>query len=65
MKKLSCADLGAPQCNYEAKGESDDEVINKMIDHANRAHSDMMKEMQTTMSEDEIKDSFREKITEE
>lgn len=65
MKNLSCADLGAPQCNYQARGENDEEVINKMIDHANRAHSDMMKEMQRTMSEEEIKDSFKEKISEE
>lgn len=41
---LSCKAMGA-ECDFVAKGETDEEVKNKMMEHVKMAHSDMMKNM--------------------
>lgn len=64
MKTLSCADLGVEKCGYVASGEDDDEVVNKMLEHGRKAHSEKIKEMMENMDEDEIKDFMKARIVE-
>ena len=45
MKQLLCNDVspeGAPACDFVATGETSEEVIQKMKDHAGMAHADLM-----------------------
>ena len=44
MKELGCRELGA-QCDFVARGASDDDVKQQMFDHAAQAHPDMLKGM--------------------
>jgi len=37
-KVLKCSDLN-PGCNFEARGNSDDEVLKKAAEHAKTAHN--------------------------
>lgn len=41
MFTLSCRDLGAKDCDFEAEGTSQGEVIGKMMKHVNEDHKDM------------------------
>ncbi len=43
MKILSCADLGVADCNFVARGQSEQEVIGKMMSHAKPSHPDLLK----------------------
>lgn len=52
--KLSCRDMGT-DCDFVAKGETAQEVKEKMMAHANTDHMDMMK----NMSEDEKADMMK------
>jgi len=46
MKTLKCSDLGAgPACNFEATGETNQEVIDKMFTHAGEVHKDKVEGM--------------------
>jgi len=45
MKNLKCSDLGADMCNFEAKGETADEVKQAMYAHASEAHKDKLASM--------------------
>jgi predicted small metal-binding protein len=38
MRKLSCKDAGSPDCNFEATGQNDDEVIAKGKEHVRAVH---------------------------
>ncbi len=38
MRKLSCKEAGMMDCDYEASGESDDDVVAKAREHARTAH---------------------------
>jgi len=51
MKMLSCKDMGA-ECDFVAKGETNQEVMKAMMDHAQAAHPDKMKEMETKSAEE-------------
>ncbi|MAG92058.1 hypothetical protein CMO83_05260 [Candidatus Woesearchaeota archaeon] len=42
MKSLKCSDLGASDCTFEATGESDEEIIQKMFAHAAEVHKDKL-----------------------
>ena len=45
-KTLKCSDLGAgPECKYEATGETNEEVIGKMFQHAGEVHKDKVEGM--------------------
>ncbi len=44
MKTLKCSDMGA-KCGYEASGETAEEVKGKMMEHAKKAHREMMNGM--------------------
>ena len=37
-KELHCSDLGMKDCNYVAKGNTDQEVLNKAAAHAAKRH---------------------------
>jgi predicted small metal-binding protein len=51
MKTLSCRDAGC-DCDYVAKGETEEEVINDAADHGMKAHEktqDDMTQMQANL----------------
>ncbi len=54
MMKLSCRDMGM-DCDFVAKGETAQEVKEKMRAHDNAEHEDIMK----NMSEDEKADMMK------
>lgn len=64
MKTLSCKDLG-DTCEFVAKGETEDEVVQKMKEHAMEHHKEKVDDMLKTMSEKEMEDMLRGKIREE
>jgi len=37
-KQISCADVGAPDCDFKATGETVEEVMRKCGEHAAKAH---------------------------
>jgi predicted small metal-binding protein len=41
MKTLKCEDISGTACSYEAKGETDQEVIDDMMRHAAETHREM------------------------
>ncbi len=44
MKTLKCSDTGM-MCDFEASGKSAEEVKKKMMEHAKKAHREMMNGM--------------------
>ncbi len=61
MKTLSCRDLGT-NCDFVATGESNEEVINKMMEHATKEHKNDTEEK--NMSNDDMKNMMLAKIKE-
>ena len=61
MRTLSCKDLGEQSCDYAAKGENDDKVMDEMIAHARIEHPDKTK----NKSEEELKNMMRPEIRNE
>lgn len=62
MKTLSCRDMGEDD-DFVARGMTEDEVLNKMIEHHRKMHSEKM----SGMSDDEMmkmKGMMRGKIME-
>lgn len=45
MKSLKCSDLGSSMCDFEATGETAEEVKKKMYGHAAEAHADKLASM--------------------
>lgn len=39
---LACKDAGAKDCSYIAKGETNEEVVQRMSDHMMKAHPEMI-----------------------
>ena len=39
MRKLSCKEAGEVDCNYEATGDTDDDVMRNARDHALSVHN--------------------------
>lgn len=62
MKTLACADFGK-NCDFVAKNETEEGVIKKMMEHAEKVHPDDAKEMKK-MSKEEMMNMMREKIKE-
>lgn len=63
MKTLSCKDMGMSD-DFMAKGETEEEVMNKMMEHANLEHKDKME----GKSEEEMmkmKEMMKEKMKDE
>lgn len=44
MKMLACKDMGM-DCPFVAKGETKEEVMEKMMEHAKMEHKDMVEKM--------------------
>ncbi len=45
MKMLSCAAMGDPSCGFVAQGETDQEVMDKMMGHVKSSHPGVMTKM--------------------
>lgn len=45
MKTLTCADLGMALCNFVAKGETDQAVMDMMMEHVKVSHPEVMDKM--------------------
>jgi predicted small metal-binding protein len=45
MKHLSCKAMGATDCDFVATGSTDEEVKQKMMEHAASAHPEKMQSM--------------------
>jgi predicted small metal-binding protein len=61
MKTLACKDMEV-DCGYIAKGETEEEVIGKMNDHAMKAHPDVVAEMSKEMSKEEMANKMISKM---
>ena len=61
MKTISCKDMGI-DCANVSKGESDEEVINKLNEHIMRFHPDVVTEMSRTMTEQEMMEKMVSKV---
>ncbi len=64
MKTLACMDMGV-DCKYVAKAPTQEEVMQKSMDHVQKVHPDKLAEMMKTMSEDEMKEQMMQNIKEE
>jgi predicted small metal-binding protein len=42
MKTIKCSQVGGGSCDFEASGETAEEVKNKLGEHAKTAHADMV-----------------------
>ncbi len=63
MKKLSCKDMGMSD-DFVAEGETKEEVMEKMTEHAKMAHKDMMEKMSPEEMED-MKKKMEENMKDE
>jgi predicted small metal-binding protein len=63
MKSLSCKDLGAVTCPFVATGETDDEVVQKMVTHAALIHPEDVAKMKA-MPEGSMEIMMKSKIKE-
>lgn len=63
MKTLSCEDMGMSD-GFVAKGETEDEVLDKMMMHAKEMHKDMM-EGKSDEEMMEMKKMMKEKMKDE
>ena len=62
MYSLSCKDIDPTvDCHFVAEGQTEDEVVQKMTQHAQEAHADKVKSMLENMSMDEMKAMLRSK----
>ena len=52
MKKITCRDAGF-ECDYVVKGETEDEVMKRVSEHAMKDHD---------MKEEDITPEFKEKV---
>ncbi|MFZ5364404.1 MAG: DUF1059 domain-containing protein [Patescibacteria group bacterium] len=65
MKTLSCQDVSGLACPFVAKGETEEEVIQQLMDHAKTEHPEESVKMMEGKTEDEIKEVMKSKIKEE
>ena len=67
MRTLACKDLGTPECDFTAKGETAGEVVEEMFSHAEDAHKDKIEAMEgeKNMTVDQIKEMMATKVKEE
>ncbi len=52
MKTLACSDLGAAECTFVASGETNEDVVQKMMEHAKAAHPEKMEQMKNMTPEE-------------
>jgi len=60
---LSCKDMDI-KCNFVATGETRDEVMSQISEHATKAHPKEMKEMSEKMSKEEMDQKMMENMQE-
>ncbi|MBU1145928.1 DUF1059 domain-containing protein [Patescibacteria group bacterium] len=65
MKTLSCQDVSGLACPFVAKGETEEEVIQQLMDHAKTAHPEESAKMMEGKSEEEMKEMMKSKVKEE
>lgn len=53
------------ECDFVARGETNEEVIQGSMEHAREAHPEKWSEMESNMSMDEIKKELEKHIEEE
>ncbi len=59
MKTLKCSDLGGAGCDFQATGNTDEEVVQKMNQHATESHKELLEKMtpeQKAETEKKMKD---------
>ncbi len=61
MKTLACKDMGI-DCPHVIKGETEEEVVDKMMEHMKMEHKEDMKEMMKGHTKKEMKEMMKEKI---
>lgn len=61
MKTLTCKDMGKPDCDFVAKGETEEEVLNTMFNHVREAHEDVLE----NNSESDLREQMRSNMSEE
>ena len=60
MKMLSCKSMGDPTCNFVAKGETEEEVMDMMMGHIQEKHPRVYE----TTGEETLKSKMMSKIQE-
>lgn len=65
MKTLNDSDFGIKDCDFVARGESDDEVIGMMIDHLKENHPSEYEKMTGGKDDGEVKKMVSEKVKDE
>lgn len=65
MKTLSCQDMSGLSCPFVAKGETEEAVIQQLMDHAKAEHSEELAKMTEGKTEEEVKEMIKSKIKEE
>jgi predicted small metal-binding protein len=61
MKTLACRDLGIT-CDYIAKGQKDEEVVEAGLEHIKSEHPDYVKDMMETMNENDMRKAAMAKV---
>jgi predicted small metal-binding protein len=61
MYKLQCKNLGTPECDYVAKGETSEEVVRNMKEHARSTHPDKV----NGMSDADLTGKFESEVEKE
>lgn len=64
MKILNCRDAGV-DCDYVVKGKSEEDVIQKAMDHGRSAHPDRLRQLMADRSEHEVRIQLRSLIRDE
>ena len=62
MKTLSCREMAMVDCDFVAKGQTDEEIVQKMTEHAKMAHKETMGDMMKKMTVDEMREAMTKKI---
>jgi predicted small metal-binding protein len=61
MKKLACKALGK-ECDFVAVGSTEDEVMEKMMEHVKMDHPDVLEMMNDEMKKKEMMDMMKMKM---
>ncbi len=64
MKMISCADAGA-SCDFVARGETDEAVIEQTMVHVQQVHPDKLEQLKQQMTGEQLLDLMRSMIKEE
>jgi predicted small metal-binding protein len=65
MKTLSCQDVSGLSCPFVAKGETEEAVIQQLMDHAKAEHPEESAKMMEGKTPEEVNEMLKSKIKEE